>query len=113
MRYLETFELPSANMEEGFLNDFRRTCFSNYYPFRYYLERLDRLEFEDITILCGSNGSGKSTLLNIIAEKLKLKRDTPYNKTYFFDLPKKFIPKAMISERKGIKKNQSEEIILF
>ena len=43
------------------------------------------MEFSDITILCGSNGSGKSTLLNIIAEKLKLERKTPYNKTYFFD----------------------------
>ena len=43
------------------------------------------MAFSDITILCGSNGSGKSTLLNIIAEKLKLERKAPYNKTYFFD----------------------------
>ncbi len=35
--------------------------------------------------MCGSNGSGKSTLLNIIGEKLKMKRNTPYNKTDFFD----------------------------
>lgn len=85
MKYLNTFELPSNAMEEGFLNGLRRTCFTNYYPLRFFPDKLKRLEFEDITILCGSNGSGKSTLLNIIAEKLNLRRDTAYNKTYFFD----------------------------
>ena len=85
MRYLETFGLLTENMEQGFFRSFPRTCFTNYYPFRFFPNRLQWLEFEDITIFCGSNGSGKSTLLNIIAEKLKLKRDTPYNKTYFFD----------------------------
>lgn len=38
-----------------------------------------------LLIFCGSNGSGKSTVLNIIGEKLELKRNTPYNKTDFFD----------------------------
>jgi predicted ATPase len=41
--------------------------------------------FEPITIFYGSNGSGKSTILNVIAEKLKLSRNSPYNKTDFFD----------------------------
>ena len=85
MKYLETFGLLSGDMEQGFFTSFPRTCFTNCYPFRFFPGRLNRLEFEDITIFCGSNGSGKSTLLNIIAEKLKLRRDTPYNKTYFFD----------------------------
>ena len=85
MIYLENFDLLTNSMEEDFFFSFVRTCFTNCYPFRFFLDRLKGLEFDDITILCGSNGSGKSTLLNIIAEKLVLKRVTPYNKTYFFD----------------------------
>lgn len=85
MIYLSEFNLLTQWKEEEHFDSFRRTCFSNYYPFRFFPNRLERLEFDEITILCGSNGSGKSTLLNIIAEKIKLKRNTPYNKTYFFD----------------------------
>ena len=85
MIYLNEFDLLTHSMEEDFFFTFVRTCFTNCYPFRFFPDRLKGLEFDDITILCGSNGSGKSTLLNIIAEKLELKRDTPYNKTYFFD----------------------------
>lgn len=33
----------------------------------------------------GGNGSGKTTVLNVIAEKLKLDRDTRYNRTNFFE----------------------------
>ena len=33
----------------------------------------------------GGNGSGKTTVLNVIAEKLKLHRDTRYNRTNFFE----------------------------
>lgn len=33
----------------------------------------------------GGNGSGKTTVLNVIAEKLKLGRDTRYNRTNFFE----------------------------
>ncbi len=43
------------------------------------------LVFDDITILYGNNGSGKSTVLNIIAEALSLPRDTPYNRSDYFD----------------------------
>ncbi|MBO5850323.1 MAG: hypothetical protein J6Q47_03475 [Paludibacteraceae bacterium] len=85
MIYLNEFDLLTHSMEEDFFFTFVRTCFTNCYPFRFFPDRLKGLEFDDITILCGSNGSGKSTLLNIIAEKIKLKRNTPYNKTYFFD----------------------------
>ena len=87
MVYLDEFCLPSLRAEESYLNSFRRTCFDSYYPFRFfsYDKQLTKVEFDDITIFCGGNGSGKSTLLNIIAEKLHLKRETPYNKTYFFD----------------------------
>ena len=43
------------------------------------------LDFEPITILYGGNGSGKTTALNVIAEKIKAKRDTLYNRSNFFE----------------------------
>ena len=86
MIYLKSFQLCPVSEEESFLMKFKRTCFDSYYPFRIFPEKhLEHLSFSDITILCGGNGCGKSTLLNIIAESLGLKRETPFNKTYFFD----------------------------
>ena len=86
MVYLKSFSLTSISQEEQFLNNFAHTCFDSYYPFMLFPnKRLESVEFDHITIFCGGNGSGKSTLLNIIAEKLQFKRETPYNKTYFFD----------------------------
>ena len=87
MIYLTNFYLQTERMETTFFQNFFRTCFTNCYPFRFFpnMKGLTELCFDEITILCGSNGSGKSTLLNIIAEKLELKRDTQYNKTYFFN----------------------------
>lgn len=87
MIYLKSFYLQDENMELGFFHSFSRTCFTNCYPFRFFpnMKGLTRLLFDEVTILCGSNGSGKSTLLNIISEKLELKIDTQYNKTYFFN----------------------------
>ena len=35
--------------------------------------------------LVGKNGAGKTTLLNLMAEKLRLPRTTPFNRTPFFD----------------------------
>lgn len=43
------------------------------------------LDFEPVTILYGGNGSGKTTALNVIAEKLHLTRETPYNRSNFFE----------------------------
>ncbi len=87
MKYLTNFYLQSDDMELDYFRSFTRTCFTNCYPYRFFpnMKGLTELSFDDITILCGSNGAGKSTLLNIIAEKLELKRDTEYNKTYFFN----------------------------
>ena len=85
MIYLRNFYLQSDEDELAFFRSFVRTCFTNCYPYRFFPDRISELDFDDITILCGSNGSGKSTLLNIIAEKLELQRETIYNKTYFFD----------------------------
>ena len=46
---------------------------------------LEEIIFRPITILYGGNGSGKSTALNIIAEKLRLKRNSVYNRSRFFE----------------------------
>lgn len=45
-----------------------------YYPFNILVpKKLEKINFEPITIFYGSNGSGKSTLLNVIGNYLKLK----------------------------------------
>ena len=72
-------------MEFTFCNSIKQTCYDSFYPFGILSKnRLVRLDFEPITILYGGNGSGKSTALNVIAERLELLRDSPYNKSNFF-----------------------------
>lgn len=88
MVYLERFSLTSPIAEERFFNSPKSsmTCYTSYYPFELFRYRNfpDEFIFSDITVFCGNNGSGKSTILNTIAEKLNLKRATPFNKTDFF-----------------------------
>lgn len=88
MQYLEQFSLASESEEGKFLLNYpyqlEMGCYShdNVYPFKLFPEKgLEKLEFAPITILYGGNGSGKSTLLNVIAEKLKLRRSSPFNDT--------------------------------
>ncbi|MBR6806805.1 MAG: AAA family ATPase [Clostridia bacterium] len=91
MVYLQSFRVPSRIDEENFFQDrfnmkVKRTCYDTTYPFDLFRHReLPEFCFTDITIFCGNNGSGKSSLLNVIAEKLKLERTTPFNRTDFFD----------------------------
>lgn len=91
MKYLDKFLLASEEDETNFLlNDPRMSarCYSknNIHPFRFFSSKgLKHLEFEPITICCGSNGSGKSTLLNIIAGKLDLDRSALFNNTPFLE----------------------------
>lgn len=90
MIYLDTFSFPTEDEEIEFLSDcpkYRRTCYNTKYPFGMFPWRgmPESIEFGDITIFCGNNGSGKSTMLNVIAEKLKIKRDSPFNRSEFFD----------------------------
>ena len=40
--------------------------------------------FAPVTFLYGGNGSGKTTLLNLIAERLRIKRGTYFNRSNFF-----------------------------
>jgi predicted ATPase len=97
MRYLQSFTFPTASDEEEYLLNYpyqqEMGCYShtNVYPFKLLPQMgLHKLEFEPLTILCGSNGSGKSTVLNLIAEKLRLTRPAPFNNTpYFVDYLKR------------------------
>ena len=62
------------------------TCFDTVYPFGLFTKkRLERIDFESVTILYGSNGSGKSTALNVIADKIGSSRMANYNRSNFFD----------------------------
>ncbi len=95
MVYLSSFHLPSRDEDENFFNvrneNFQRknfrTCYTTKYPFGMFRDRElpSDFRFSDITVFCGNNGSGKSTILNVIAEKLSLKRNSPFNRSDFFN----------------------------
>ena len=86
MIYLTHFSFPSLEEEYTFHFHLKRTCYDTLYPFGILSKRhLDCLDFEPVTILYGGNGSGKTTALNVMAEKLGLPRDTPYNRSNFFE----------------------------
>lgn len=95
MIYLNSFQFPSPKADEDFFDPKKliskekvyRTCYTTEYPFVMFRHRglPDNFEFSDITIFYGNNGSGKSTILNVIAETLKLNRNTPFNRSDFFD----------------------------
>lgn len=84
MIYLSHFTFPHIEQEYSFIMEIKRTCYDTVYPFQVVSKRgLRMLDLEQVTILYGGNGSGKTTVLNVIAEKLGLKRDTPYNRSNF------------------------------
>ncbi|MBQ8407626.1 MAG: AAA family ATPase [Clostridia bacterium] len=93
MKYLESFTLPTEDDEYAYLwskklGKIDMQCYSstNVYPFKLFPQKgLERLDFEQVTIIYGGNGSGKSTLLNLIAEKLKLERSAPFNNTPYIE----------------------------
>lgn len=92
MKYIEAFSLATETQEGRYLTSFpyklEMQCYShtNVYPFNIFPQkRLERLDFEQITVIYGGNGSGKSTILNLIAEKLKIERIAPFNNTPFID----------------------------
>lgn len=89
MVYLQSFVFPSEEQEQDFFmynHKANQTCYGSKYPFGLFRYReLPEFFFDDITVFYGNNGSGKSTILNVIAERLGLKRTTPYNRTDFFD----------------------------
>lgn len=101
MIYLRDFTFPSEQDEIQFLfpkdmtadeiiadvfRDCRAKDYSgSVYPFK-ILDRvkLRKVEFDSITFFSGGNGCGKTTALNVIAEKLRLKRDNLFNCGRFF-----------------------------
>ncbi len=91
MLYLHTFSLATENDEAGYILSFsyklEMSCYPrDVYPFKIFPQKgIQTLSFEPITLLYGSNGSGKSTLLNLIAQKLQLERDAPFNYTPFYE----------------------------
>lgn len=91
MIYITNFRLPSCENEEMYLNSFYGghpgyAYYQATYPFQLYPEMgLHTIEFEPITVFYGGNGSGKSTLLNVISQRLKAKRSSPYNTSVHMD----------------------------
>lgn len=86
MIYLSHFQFPGIEEEYNFTMSIKHTCYDTVYPFLTISKHnLRMLDFEPVTILYGGNGSGKTTVLNVIAEKLRLERDTLYNRSNFFE----------------------------
>lgn len=84
--YLSSFQFPDIELEYDFIMSQKRTCYDTWYPFLILSRhQLSMLDFEPVTILYGGNGSGKSTALNVIAGALDLHRDSPYNRSAFFE----------------------------
>lgn len=85
MLYLESFTFPDDDAEFDFCLSVKRKCYNTFYPFKVLSRRhMERIDFEPVTLLCGSNGSGKSTALHVIAGKLGLPMGA-YNRSNFFE----------------------------
>jgi len=86
MIYINSVKFPDVEMETDFIWSIRRTCYDSFYPFKVLSGHgLEKISFDEpITILYGGNGSGKSTALNVIAEKVKIGRDSIFNKSNFY-----------------------------
>ncbi|MFT3952646.1 MAG: AAA family ATPase [Oscillospiraceae bacterium] len=76
MIYLNRFTFPSDKEMD--------VRFGSSYPYGVLSFCLTEIKFESMTILYGNNGSGKTTALNIIAEKLKINRDSIFNQSNDF-----------------------------
>lgn len=84
MIYLSYFRFLDAADE---FVKFIHTGYTNFYPMGVF-KRFGHfaLHFDPITILYGGNGSGKTTALNVIAETLKLQRESMYNRSSCFEV---------------------------
>lgn len=86
MVYLESFSFPDGEREFDYALGVKRTCYVSLYPFGVLpRHRFERLDFEPVTILCGSNGCGKSTALNAMAKALGIAREAGINDSCFFE----------------------------
>ena len=83
--YLSAFYFPGEEAESDFLFGLKTTYDQSVYPYGILPKAgLNEIIFRPVTILYGGNGSGKSTALNVIAEKLRLERNSAYNRSRFF-----------------------------
>ena len=84
-QYLKSLRLVSEAQEYDFILKQKRTCYNGIYPFKLFPDKqLRTVHFAPITIFYGGNGSGKTTLLNILAEKARVLRHSPFNGSAFF-----------------------------
>ncbi len=84
--FLSAFYFPGEEAETDFLFGLKTTYDQSVYPYGILPKAgLNEIFFRPVTILYGGNGSGKSTALNIIAEKLRLNRNSAYNRSRFFE----------------------------
>ena len=83
--FLSAFYFPGEEAESDFMFGLKTTYDQSVYPYGILPKvGLNEIFFRPVTILYGNNGSGKSTALNIIAEKLRLVRNSAYNRSRFF-----------------------------
>ena len=84
--FLSSFFFPGEDADWQRRMALKETCYQTMYPY-FVLSKagLNEIFFRPITILYGGNGSGKSTALNVIAEKLRLRRQSAYNRSSFFE----------------------------
>ena len=83
--YLSAFYFPGEETEADFMFGLKTTYDQSVYPYGILPKAgLNEIVFRPVTILYGGNGSGKSTALNVIAEKLRLERNSAYNRSRFF-----------------------------
>ena len=83
--YLSAFYFPGEEAESDFMFGLKTTYDQSVYPYGILPKAgLYEIIFRPVTILYGGNGSGKSTALNVIAEKLRLERNSAYNRSRFF-----------------------------
>ena len=86
MLFLSAFYFPGEEAESDFLFGLKTTYDQTVYPYGVLPKAgLNEIIFRPVTILYGGNGSGKSTALNVIAEKLRLERNSVYNRSRFFE----------------------------
>lgn len=85
MIYLDHFTFPDGDREFDYCMTIKRKCYTSVYPFKVLSQHgFERIDFEPVTILYGGNGTGKSTALNVIAQKARLKRESAFNETCFY-----------------------------
>lgn len=83
--YLTKFRFAGEDQEFNFFMGIQRKCYDSFYPFQVLTKvGFAQIDFEPVTILYGGNGCGKTTVLNVIAEKLGVSRQAPYNRSNFF-----------------------------